>query len=522
MIKRVAGISGITFALVLVWKVALLVFTAQPIPANDSFFYDGAVVNELLHDNYVNPSLVNVLPISANEVYCAYPPLYHLALFGWMKVSGTSALSQMWFHVLLFGMFELVLLGIFRRLKIPAACVNLAGLFLFSITFHDRPDSLAHVLGMAAVYAAICSRRSLDESAVESNRARWTWIAVGLNVLTLCTSLQIGGFYLVLICLLHGLCRARGGEALPKLAIIATWLIPVGLVCAVMFGTPLLWAGFKEHAQLTPTFLGLHVPSGSDILKVIRTVPAILLAAVCIRWVKGQGGVKLSNPFLLVLVAGIASSLAVLAGAMTLLTANLVAIPNYAQPLVVGSFLAIATGGNGEKKLPRPAVACSLALTLLVSVRAIGMTTWGALCSRDVGYASALSEVNKSLDAILPHSKAVVSSAFLYEVAQRENLHWIHSDWPSPPSSTNPDWVRDALVKMKPAALVLTQFDYYRRYEPVIIALRNQPAIAAVTVRNFAKTPAPDSIPSVQKVVQHISWAPVVVELSWKQPALTK
>lgn len=522
MIKRVAGISGITFALVLVWKVALLVLTVQPIPANDSFFYDGAVVNELLHDNYVNPSLANVLPISANEVYCAYPPLYHLVLFGWMKLCGTSAPSQMWFHVLLFGLFELVLLAIFRRLKTPAASVNLAGLFLFSITFHDRPDSLAHLLGMAALYAVICSRRSLDESSAERRRGRWTWIAAGLNVLTLCTSLQIGGFYLVLVFLLLGLCRVRGGEALPRLAIIATWLIPVGLVCAVMFGTPLLWSGFKEHAQLTPTFLGLHAPSGSDILKVIRTVPAILLVAACIRWVKGQGGVKSSNPFLLVLIAGIVSSLAVLAGAMTLLTANLVAIANYAQPLVVGCFLAIATGGNGARKLPRCVVAGVVALTLLVSVRAIGMTTWGAICSRDVNYAAALTQVNKTLDDIPLHSKVVVSSAFLYEVAQRDNLHWIHSDWPSPPSSTNPDWVRNALVKMKPAALVLTQFDYYRRYEPVINALMTQPATVAVTVRNFAKTPAPDSIPSMQKVVQHISWAPVVVEFSWKQPTESK
>ena len=522
MIRKAAGIPGVTFALVFAWKVALLLFTAQPIPSNDSFFYDGAVVNELLHDNYVNPSLVHVLPISANEVYCAYPPLYHLALFGWMKVCGTSALVQMWFHVLLFGAFELVLFGIFRRLKTPTACVNLAGLFLFSITFHDRPDSLAHVLGMAAVYAAIRSRRSLDESAAEARRARWTWIAVALNVLTLCTSLQIGAFYLVLVWLLRRLCKTLGGEPLPRLAMITTWLVPAGLLCLVKIGAPLLWAGFEEHAKLTPTFLGLHVPTGSDILKIIRTVPAILLITVSIRWAQGQGGVRLPNRFLFVLIAGIVSSLVVLAGAMTLLTANLVAIANYAQPLFVGCFLAVIVGERGGKCLPRLAIAGSLALTLLVSVRAIGMTTWGALCSRDVSYATALKHLNESLDRLPPHREVVVSSAFLYEVSRRDNLHGIHSDWPSPPSTTNPEWVRDALVKLKPVALVLTQFDYYRRYQPVIDALTNQPALATVTVRNFARTSPPDSIPMMQKVVQHVSWAPVIVELSWKQPADTR
>lgn len=511
-----------TFALVFAWKVALLLFTAQPIPANDAFFYDGAVVNELLHDNYVNPSLVHVLPISANEVYCAYPPLYQLALFGWMKLCGTSALVQMWFHVLLFGAFELVLLGLFRRLKTPATCVNLGGLFLFSITFHDRPDSLAHVLGMAAVYATVRSRRSLDESTSDAGRARWVWVAVGLNVLTVCTSLQIGGFYLMLVSLLLGLCKARGGESLPKLAIIASWLVPVALVCLVKFEAPMLWAGFEEHAKLTPTFLGLHVPTGSDILKIIRTVPAILLVAVSIRWAQGQGGARMPNRYLSVLGAVMVSSLAVLAGALTMLSANLVAIANYAQPLAAGCFLAMTAGERGERRLPRIAVVGSLALTLLVSVRAIGMTTWGAMCSFDVSYAMALNRVNETLDGLPSHGNVVASSAFLYEVARRETLHGIHSDWPSPPSTTNPDWVRDALVKLKPAALVLTQFDYYRRYEPVINALTNQPEIVTVTVRNFAKTPAPDSIPAMQKVVQHISWAPVVVELSWKQPVDSK
>jgi len=35
-------------------------------------------------------------------------------------------------------------------------------------------------------------------------------------------------------------------------------------------------------------------------------------------------------------------------------------------------------------------------------------------------------------------------------------------------------------------------------------------------VTNTAQIPAPDSFPAIQKVVQHISWAPVVVTLQWR------
>src|SRR5260370_8208976 len=80
--KRFFARGGAVFALVFAWKVALLVFTAQPVPSNDSFFYDGPVVNYLLHGIYANPSLALALPISATEVFCAYPPFYQVPLLG--------------------------------------------------------------------------------------------------------------------------------------------------------------------------------------------------------------------------------------------------------------------------------------------------------------------------------------------------------------------------------------------------------------------------------------------------------
>ena len=51
-IRRLAQFSGATGALVFAWKIILLLFTAQPIPANDAFFFDGAVVNFLLNGHY--------------------------------------------------------------------------------------------------------------------------------------------------------------------------------------------------------------------------------------------------------------------------------------------------------------------------------------------------------------------------------------------------------------------------------------------------------------------------------------
>ncbi len=516
MIRKLAGIYGVTFALVFVWKVALLIFTAQPVPANDSFFYDGAVVNHLLHGRYVNPSLAQVLPISANEIYSAYPPLYHLTLFGWMKLCGTSAMSQMWFHVLLFGAFELALLGVFRRLKTPAPCVNLAGLFLFSITFQDRPDSLAHWLGMLAVYAAVRSRGTLDVAGGGKSSPGWSWIATALVVLTACTSLQIGGFYFVLVWLLRRVCKIFNGEPLPVGAMMAAWLVPVGLVCLVKFGFPHLWAGFKEHAELTPTFTGFRLPAASDLLKIFRTVPGLFMATVMMRWALRRGDVHMPNRFLLTAVSAVIVSLADVGGALFVLTPNLVAIANYAQPLVMGCFLALLAGARLEKALPRIAVVATLVIVMLVSVRAIGMTTWGVLCSRDVSHASALQIINRELDATPPQSTVVVSSAYLYDVARRDHVQWIHSDWPGKPDSELPNWEMDALVALQPARLILTQFDYHRRYESVLAGLSGQKNLVTFEVKHFTHTRTPDSIRSMQKVVQHVSWSPVIVEFSWK------
>ena len=91
MVKGILARPGAVFAVIFLWRLALLVFAALPVPSNDAFFYDGPVVNLLLHGRYANPALGPALPISGAEMFCAYPPMYQAVLLGWMALFGVSA-----------------------------------------------------------------------------------------------------------------------------------------------------------------------------------------------------------------------------------------------------------------------------------------------------------------------------------------------------------------------------------------------------------------------------------------------
>lgn len=533
MMRRLAERPGLVFGLVFAWKVLLLVFTAQPVPANDSFFYDGAIVNYLLHGKYVNPSLAQVLPISGNEVFSAYPPLYHLVLFGWMSVCGTNALAAMWLHVLLLGGYMLVVLGTFRRLNVPPICATVAGLFFFSITFHDRPDTLAHLLGALAIYAAVRYltptlshdggegvRRASEGVADGKTRCGWSWLTAAFLLLTLCTSLQIGAVYLMWVGLVvvsgAGLKRA----SFPWLPIMALAAVASGLIALVRFGFPLLWAGFREHAAMTPSFTGLRMPDAAELLKLVRTAPGILLAGAFLAMFVTSGKTKrdelVGSPTALVAITGVISASVLIGAALLVFTANTVHIANYLQPIIVGSFLAMLHAGVSHKRPSRFHIALFLAAAGLVSVRAIGITTWGVACSTDMGYRESVQLVNQQLDRTAPGSTVMLSAAYLYEGARRSDLRWVHADWPGGIGPSEATW-GNSLTRLKPAKLIITQFDYYRRYEPVLAHLRAGADLVEIKVHNTAKIPAPDSIKSFQRVIQHVAWAPVVVEFSWKQ-----
>jgi hypothetical protein len=52
--------------------------------------------------------------------------------------------------------------------------------------------------------------------------------------------------------------------------------------------------------------------------------------------------------------------------------------------------------------------------------------------------------------------------------------------------------------------------------------LQTMPSLVAITITNTARTPAPDSFPLWRQVVQHVSWAPVLVEFNWKDASSAK
>lgn len=509
---------------VLLWKALLLGFAKLPVPANDAFFYDGPVVNWLLHGSYTNPSLALALPIAGTEIFSAYPPLYQAVLLPWMALFGTSAYVAMWLHYLLFAVYAVGVLTLFLHLKVPRWIRNVAALFLFGITFHDRPDSLAHALG---IWAVVCWAKGTCLRQNAGATRRWLWAGAALGVLSLCTSLQVGGVYLLIgwtgLTLRRMLLSARTDGRPWALTVVG----PAVLGAMVVFGFPHLWAGFVEHASTTPSYTGLRVPAMGDLLKVIRNVPGILLvlAATTVWLTRCRAAVKQHPAEFALLSAVLVPATVVIGACLFALTPNLVAIANYLQPVVVGLFLYWLTTARELQppdvtKRRRLRWACSgvfVAAALLVSIRAVGISTWGLSCVGDVSYRTALQRVDDEIARSADGATILFSSAYLYEAANQERVRWIHSDWPGSITSTARRSELEALMDLKPTAIVLTQFDYFRRYEKLIIALQERPEDVEVDFDNTAMVPAPDAIPSLRRVVQHVSWAPVVIRLQWKE-----
>lgn len=498
------------FLLVFIWKAVLLLTVAQPVPANDAFFYDGPVVHLLNHGGYFNPSIAQSRPFSGTEFFCAYPPLYQLTLLAWMTVFGTSALAAMGCHLALFGGYALAVLAIFRQLKVPAGIANLAGLFLLAITFDDRPDGLACLLGTLGVYALTRWR---------AGGRGWARLAALFSILALGTSLQVGALYSFWIFLglvavwKTGLPKTR----LPLGALAAMVLVPLALVAAVRFGFPRLWAGFLENVHGNASLTGLRVPQPDELLKAARNLPAMIamaawLLATPVGW-SHLRKIKTWSAGEILFAAGLVAGLSFTCACLFVVSANWLIVVNYFQPILVGLFLLSAT-----KKAPGflPAHATKVCLALLVglvSVRAIGLTTWGVACGMADTYASARQRVAGELDAVPAHANVLLSAAYLYEADRRVNGNWIHEDYA--PLRAEGENYSLALRRLRAAKLVLTQFDYYRRYRQVLEDLRATGGVQ-ITVTNLARIRVPDSDVRLQKVLQHISWAPVIVDLNWQ------
>jgi len=302
----------------------------------------------------------------------------------------------------------------------------------------------------------------------------------------------------------------------------STWLVlavmtivPVALVISVKTLWPHLWAGFQEHAQQTPSVTSWRLPSVAELLKILRTAPGVLLALALLPATLVRSHRAEQRQFALLAAAGVTSA-AVLGGALFFLTPNLVANVAYVQPLVVGMSLALLAGGVvAESRLAVLRAYFGLAV-VLVSIRAIGLTTLGVACAMDVSERDARQLVARELTRLPDRATVAVSAAYLYDAwPQQSRLKLLHCDWLGPLKRNQPSAEFDNFLAAKPSRLILTQFDYYRRYETWLGQLQALPNAAKVRVENAARVQPPDASPRWQRVVQHVSWAPVVVRLEW-------
>jgi hypothetical protein len=156
-----------------------------------------------------------------------------------------------------------------------------------------------------------------------------------------------------------------------------------------------------------------------------------------------------------------------------------------------------------------------LACVLLISIRAVGMTTWGAVCAGKNSRPSAEAAVCRELcAAAISPAPVLVSSAYLYAAATVATTNVMYADWYFDHAHWTNNADAAALARMRPQKLVLTQFDFYRSFSGPLEKLRQQSDLV-ITVRDEAQVRTPDAMPKMQRVVQHISWAPVIVDLQW-------
>lgn len=517
--RRLLAHPALIFAALLAWKVILFLFTMQPIPANDAYFYDGAVVNAMHGGAFVNPTVAISRPYSGTEFFSPYPPLYQFVLHGWMRVFGASAAAAIGLHVMLVGVFTVLVYRMFRQLQVETWVMHLAGGFLFVITFHDRPDTLAHVCGVGALWAMVGWQ-------CDGSAGRRLWLSVAFVALAFLTSVQLGAMYAAVVGVTVLAQALLTGQRIPWLTLLVIGLTPLILLAVGKFGFPRWWTGFIENARDNPSSLGLHPPDLDGILKLVRSLPGFLLVSLLLflSLPRIKGALAKSDKPQLALFLGVMVGLfGVVIMGLCYLTANYVLLFGaYLQPLVVGMGLAWLTRAK-LLVLPRSVViAITCGAIAIGGLRAMGQTTWGVLCARDVSYREACGLVARALRAGGEKRTAVVSAAYLYDAAAQRDWKLIHSDYLVPLRGRATESDLTGLLRLQPSRLLLTQFDYYRRYEGVIAELRRTRGDVEVRINNTARVQAPDAERRTQKLVQHVAWAPVIVEIDWPAPGEAK
>lgn len=500
------------FGLIVLWRVALLVFTAQPIPANDAFFFDGAVVNWLRHGHYFNPSLAVPFPISGHILYSAYPPFYQLVLVFWMMVFGTSVLSAMALHLALFTMAGLLVLAIIKAFFPTAINYAVVPLLFLAVTFNDRPEDLAHVFGLASFWF-------LGRGIAGTPNWKSLLPVMLLLFCALYTSVIAGAFYFgagFIAAAMGWLSQRKIWLLVPYFAAAALFMV---VTCSIARFESLWWHGFLENARQTPIrTTGIRLPHTAEIIKLARSAPLFFVGlAFAPLVVMRRKQIFLESeawPFLVtgVFVMGWAS----LAAFVTIMSSNYVTYVLAAQVMVAAGLVALWAKYFPEKRcwLTGMITAC----VVLVSVRAVGMTTWGAACAWHNSYWQTHETLRSELQPFTTNNAPVVlSSAYLYSALEFGVQHPIHSDWYYDRSKLAASSDVGGLERLRPTKLILTQFDYYRAFVPLLDKFRQAPGLVDIQVHDQAAFRTPDSIPSLQRVVQHISWAPVIVDLEWKK-----
>ena len=499
------------FGLVLLWRVLLLVFTAQPIPANDAFIFDGGMANWLQGGRYINPCLSVAYPISSGQIFSIYPPIYQLTLLLWMPVFGISALAAMSLHFVLFALAGALTLMILKRFFPSPTGLALPVLLFFGITFNDRPEDLAHVFGLMSL---------LQVGRQISREGRSLSLAAGISlalILTLYTSVIVGAYYFgvgFLACAAAWWWGKRSWiYALPFATVTLLFAVITATIAKV---EPLWWHGFLENATKQSVVGGFHTPRGMDLLKLIRSAPVFLLALAFAPVIAPRlGKLPAGDRTWLYLLAGIfIMGCVLLLIDLTLLAPDYIFYVLFTQVLLAAGLLWLLEKLFPDRQTWRRIF---LGCALLVSIRAVGMTFWGATCAWQNSYASSQAVLRRELEPFVKSpAPVVISSQFLYGAREMGVQNPIHSDWYYDRALTAPpaDW--DGFVRLRPTRLVLGQFDYYRAFVPLLARLRQHPELVTFQVRDLARVRPPDAIPALSRVVQHISWSPVIVDLDWK------
>src|SRR5260370_33735190 len=120
---------------------------------------------------------------------------------------------------------------------------------------------------------------------------------------------------------------------------------------------------------------------------------------------------------------------------------------------------------RAQERARSPVRMCwAVALASVAAIRAVGMSTWGLACARDVGYEKAMERVRAELRAVPAGANVILSSPYLYEADRHTNGVWIHPDYPMPQSEV--ENFPAALRKLRTIKRIISQYKFCRLHEP--------------------------------------------------------